>query len=133
MKKLWGAVRRNRARTSPASTDLALRGQTYAIPFVQVWVAALALASQPRWQVTHFDENEGIIQAESTTRVFRFVDDVVIEISLDADGQTRVDMESRSRVGAFDLGTNRRRIRRFIAALDRAVDARPEKILEPSS
>ena len=39
-------------------------------------------------------------------------------------------MTSRSRKGKGDLGTNLRRIDRFMRRLDRNLDARPEEILD---
>jgi uncharacterized protein (DUF1499 family) len=57
--------------------------------------------------------------AEARTALWRFVDDVVIRVSLDGDGMTRVDVVSQSRVGSGDFGVNARRIARFLHALDR--------------
>ena len=129
MTTLWRALTQNHSRTSAASPDPALSGRTYAIPFAQVWRAALTLASQPRWRVVGADEDEGVLQAEATTRLTRSVADVVVRISLDHDAQTRVEMESRSRVGGADLGANRRRIRRFMASMDHVLSAGPATIL----
>ena len=56
------------------------------------------------------------IQAEARTMLFRFVDDVVIEVRPRSGGCT-VAMRSRSRCGKNDLGANARRIRRFLADL----------------
>jgi hypothetical protein len=46
-----------------------------------------------------------------TSRVFRFKDDVVIELEARTASETRVLVQSRSRVGHFDLGQNARHIR----------------------
>lgn len=133
MSGLWRALTANTAGTDPAAKHRDLRGRTYAIPFETVWSAALALASGglPRWRVARADDQEGIIEAESTTLVFRFVDDVRVEIGLDENAQTRVDVHSASRVGRGDLGRNARTIRRFARALDRAVGATPALVLDP--
>lgn len=90
------------------------------MPFEQVWQAATALASGGlrRWRIVESDDYEGIMRAESRTFLWRFVDDVTITIRLDHDAQTRVDMQSRSRKGSADLGTNARRIGKFFRALD---------------
>ena len=115
------ALSRNYAETSVHEADPRLRGRTYAIPFEQVWQAACSLANGGlrRWRILQADDYEGIIQAEARTLVFGFVDDVLIRVYLDRDAQTRVDMQSRSRKGRVDFGTNARRIRRFFRALDR--------------
>jgi hypothetical protein len=124
----------NRAETRAGHPDPSLRGRTYAIPFAKVWAAAAALASGGLrgWSLVEADEDRGVIRAESTTLAFRFVDDVRIEISLDENGQTRVDMMSASRVGKGDLGQNARRIRKFFRGLDRKVGAGPGTILDPT-
>ena len=117
---LWTALTRNRAQTRPDHPDPRLRGRAYAVPFSTVWKAALETAeSRPRWTVTDSDPRAGEIVAESRTLLWRFVDDVRIRVSLDPDGDTRVDVESASRKGSADLGTNARRIARFLHALDR--------------
>ena len=119
---IWRALTRNRAFTDDESPDPRLRVRTYGIPFAAVWDAALAIARGTRgWTVTASDPLAGEIVAESATRMWKFVDDVWIRISLDEDGQTRVDMTSASRVGRADLGNNARRIARFLHALDRHV------------
>ncbi len=124
----------NRARTHPKHPDPALRGRTYAIPFNRVWTEALSLAAGGLrgWSLVKADEDQGHILAESSTLVFRFVDDVEIRISLDENAQTRVDVASSSRVGRGDLGQNARRIRRFFRALDQRIGAGPGTILDPT-
>lgn len=122
-----------RAATSPRHEDPRLRGRRYAIPFQRVWSGVLELASGKLrgWTLVGADEIGGTVRAESRTPVFRFVDDVEIRVGLDRDGQTRVDLTSRSRKGIWDLGTNARRIRRFLHRLDRELDAEPHEILRP--
>lgn len=135
MSGLWGALTRNGARTDPASPDPALRGRTYAIPFDRVWSAALELAggNLRGWRLVEADDQGGLIVAEATRRLLRGVADVRVRVGLDADGQTRVDADSASRGGGPDLGADRRRIRRFMAALDARLGATPGQILEPGS
>lgn len=60
----------------------------------------------------------GILEAQATSRVFRFVDDVVVRIRESASGQgSVVDVRSRSRDGRGDLGANAARIRAFRRAI----------------
>jgi len=123
MGRLIRALTRNRAWTDPESPDRRLRGREYAVPFTTVWAAALETArSWKRWTVVQAEARRGEIQAEARTGLWRFVDDVWIRISLDELGQTRVDVSSQSRVGRADLGTNARRIARFLHALDRRLE-----------
>jgi uncharacterized protein (DUF1499 family) len=53
------------------------------------------------------------IEAVDITPVFRFRDDIVVRIRQSGKG-SRIDMRSASRFGRSDLGTNARRIRKFI-------------------
>jgi len=122
MSRLIRALTRNRAFTDSESPDPRLRGRDYPVPFSQVWEAALETArAWPRWTVTAAEARRGEIEVEARTALWRFVDDVWIRISLDALGQTRVDVSSESRVGRADLGVNARRIARFLHALDARV------------
>lgn len=124
----------NRVETDPHSEDWRLRGRTYAIPFDRVWKIALELAAADLrgWTVTHWDDESGVIQAEAKTLVLRFIDDVRIDVTLDENGQTRVDLVSSSRASTGDLGRNARRVRRFLKMLDRKLDVKPREILDPS-
>lgn len=116
---LLRALTRNRAFTEPDADDPRLRGRSYSVPFVQVWDAALEIARSTRgWTVVSSDPRAGEIVAEATTRLWKFTDDVWIRMSLDEEGQTRVDLASASRKGGADLGTNARRIARFLRTLD---------------
>jgi uncharacterized protein (DUF1499 family) len=59
-------------------------------------------------------EQPGVLRAEATSRIFRFVDDVVVVVDADA----RVfRFRSASRVGRSDLGVNRKRMTRVAARL----------------
>jgi hypothetical protein len=122
----------NGARTDRRSRDDALRGRTYAIPYDRVWTAALQLASGKLggWAVVRSDDQMGVLDALASPRLFGPLADVRVRIGLDSNGQTRVDAEARSRTGRGDWGENRRRIRRFMAALDRKLEATPAQILD---
>ena len=118
--RLLQALTRNRAFTQPESDDPRLRGRSYAVPFARVWNAALIVAQRTRgWTIVTSDPRAGEIVAEARTPVWNFTDDVWVRLSLDEDGLTRVDLASASRKGSADLGTNARRIARFLHALDR--------------
>jgi uncharacterized protein (DUF1499 family) len=72
------------------------------------------LATTPRARVVEAEDE--YIHAELTTLVFRFVDDM--ELLIDPEAK-RVDFRSASRVGHWDLGTNRRRMRKLSRRLER--------------
>lgn len=67
------------------------------------------------WTLVNADFNTGIVEAYDTTKVFGFVDDIVIRVRAEGGG-CRVDIRSVSRVGLGDAGMNAARIRSFIAA-----------------
>lgn len=132
--RLWRGLTEHRVDTNPAHTDPRLRGRTYAISFDRVWNACTELAGGGlrRWWVARADDQRGVIDARQKTMVLRRVDDVRIYVSLDNNGQTRVDVTSRSRTKRGDLGTNARRVYRFFRALDRKLEATPAQILDPT-
>jgi len=69
------------------------------------------------WKLTLRDEEAGAVEGNETSRIFRFVDDVVVRVRPSGDGSI-VDIRSRSRVGESDLGANAARIRRLRDALE---------------
>lgn len=68
------------------------------------------------WTVVSQSDSLSTLQAVARTRVFGFVDDVVVEIR-PAEGGSSVHVRSRSRVGRADFGTNARRIRSYLDAV----------------
>ncbi len=91
---------------------------TLAVPPAQAFERALALARTRGWEIVSGDASAGRIEATDTTRWFGFKDDIVIRIAATNDG-SRVDLRSVSRVGRSDAGTNARRIREFVADLQK--------------
>jgi len=70
----------------------------------------------PGWVVTHADADAGRIEATATSKVFHFVDDLIVRVEPDGAG-SRIDVRSRSRVGQSDLGANAARISAFAEEL----------------
>jgi uncharacterized protein (DUF1499 family) len=89
---------------------------TLPAPMDRVFDRALAAAQTMGWVIVTADKSTGRIEATATTRWFGFTDDVVVRLTAWGSG-TRVDVRSVSRVGRGDTGTNARRIRRYLAAL----------------
>ncbi len=73
-------------------------------------------AREMGWEIVSASPGDGRLEATDTTFWFGFKDDVVVRIGA-RDGKTRVDVRSVSRVGKGDVGTNARRIRRFLHTL----------------
>jgi uncharacterized protein (DUF1499 family) len=89
---------------------------TLSMPLDQAFDRALAEAQEAGWRIVTADKGSGRIEATDTTRWFGFEDDVVVRLTPWGTG-TRVDVRSVSRVGRSDVGTNARRIRRYLEAL----------------
>jgi uncharacterized protein (DUF1499 family) len=83
---------------------------------------ALALASETAeslgWEITSVDPAAGRMEAREVSRIFRFVDDIVVRVRPAPVGAV-IDVRSRSRDGRGDLGVNAKRIRAFAAAIPR--------------
>ncbi|WP_224242112.1 DUF1499 domain-containing protein [Hyalangium gracile] len=123
---LLTALTRNVAETSPQHEDPRLRTRSYPLSRETVWSTVQELAtSQEGWTIVRTDPAEGVLEAEARTRLFKFVDDVTLRVRPASGQRISVDLSSRSRVGKGDLGTNARRIGRFLAALDQALSAKP--------
>ena len=73
--------------------------------------AAAAVRGLPRTRIVA--EEEGYLHAECISRLFRFIDD--LELELDAAGGV-IHVRSASRVGRSDLGVNRKRVEKVRAA-----------------
>lgn len=89
-----------------------------ALPPADAFKRALGTAqAMSGWTVVDADPASGRIEANETSRWFRFTDDVVIRVAADGAG-SRVDVRSVSRVGRSDFGVNAGRIRAYTAALN---------------
>ena len=86
------------------------------VPPQIAFARALDTAERMGWSVVASNPAEGRIEATDTTFWYGFKDDVVVRIT-PAEGGSRVDVRSVSRVGRSDIGTNAQRIRRYLAKL----------------
>lgn len=73
------------------------------------WNAAMA-AAKALAGATVVEERDGYLWVECTSRVFRFVDDLELQLAAET---RRIDVRSASRLGYSDLGVNRARIERL--------------------
>lgn len=133
MRQILRGLAEHQAATDPRSDDTRLRGRTYAIPFDLVWRASVALCGGGLrgWRLLSADDERGVIEAVSTPLLPIFDDDVRVEIRLDENAQTRVDLWSAAQKNRPHLGRNRRVIGHFLRSLDRSLDAPPGQILDP--
>jgi uncharacterized protein (DUF1499 family) len=82
----------------------------------EAFARALEAVRRMGWTIVETDPGAGRIEASDRTRWFGFIDDIVVRIAA-ADGGSRIDVRSSSRVGTGDFGTNAARVRRYLAAL----------------
>jgi uncharacterized protein (DUF1499 family) len=127
--RMWRAVTRNVAFTTPDAEDARLKGRTYAIPFEDVWQVTLNLIENELrfWSLVSADDREGIIRAEVKGRLERLQSAVTIRVGLDPDAQTRVDALAACRTGRADLGVNARRLGRYFREMDRRLEEQRSK------
>ncbi len=92
--------------------------QPLALPLApaQAFERALAAAREEGWDIAAADASKGRIEATATTLWFGFKDDVVVRVRA-ADGASRIDVRSVSRVGLSDLGANAKRIRDYVSRI----------------
>ena len=96
-----------------------LRTIRFAGTVPEVTRRAAELARGRGWDLAKVDPEAGIVEATTTSRFFRFKDDVVVRVRSNpqSPGTSLVDMRSISRVGGSDVGMNAKRIRAFLADL----------------
>ena len=93
-----------------------LASLTTRAPSEKVFEAAKAAVASMGLQLADADAAQGRIEANQTSLLYGFTDDMVVRIAMGADG-TKVDVRSKSRVGRSDLGQNAKRIRVFLLRL----------------
>ena len=86
---------------------------------MQTLTRAQETARSLGWEVVAVDQAAGTLIARETSKLFRFVDDVLVRVRPADGGGAIVDVRSKSRVGRGDLGANAARIRRFAEKLPR--------------
>lgn len=90
-------------RTSRSPADLADKTRLY--------------IQQQHWELITDARENRLIEAVVTTPLFGFKDDFVVRIE-DAGDYRIVDARSASRLGKSDLGTNAKRVLRYLAAME---------------
>ena len=81
------------------------------------WEATIR--AEPRTAITGVDSTAGLIEAQQKSRVFGFVDVVAIKVLPAANGGSTFAAFSKSTVGYYDFGVNKRRLAAWTEALER--------------
>ncbi|NOY84803.1 MAG: DUF1499 domain-containing protein [Nitrospirae bacterium] len=112
----------NRAETRANHDDPSLRTRNYSVSYEVFFARLLDVSGAlPRWQVLSHDSTTGKIVATRTSRLFRFVDDIQIQLIKKGDQAVSLDLHSASRVGKGDFGQNARNIRELLDQLDQKI------------
>lgn len=128
MMNVHGAIEPEQAEAQRAAyPDIATR--RYDADTARLFAVARYVVGQADWQVIDEiapvdDQSPARIEAVARTLIFGFRDDIVIRILPDPVG-SRLDIRSASRYGRHDLGTNAKRIREFLTAIDKALVSTP--------
>jgi hypothetical protein len=96
-----------------------LRTIRLAAPPAEAVRRAAALARERGWDTALVDDKAATVEATDTSTFFRFKDDVVVRVRPAPGGGSLVDMRSISRVGGSDVGMNAKRVRAFLANLQK--------------
>jgi uncharacterized protein (DUF1499 family) len=79
---------------------------------------ATCLARMPRTEIVARTPDGLQLEAIARSRLFRFVDDISARAVPQGAGRSTLALFSRSRVGYWDLGVNRKRATRLLTALE---------------
>lgn len=94
-----------------------LKGLRLSLPPDEAFRKVVAAAKTlPNSEVTYTDQSKRVVEGLTTSRLFRFQDDFIVEVREDSDG-CQVHMRSKSRVGRGDIGANAARIQALFAKL----------------
>lgn len=134
MNRVLRYLKEHEVSTDPTSTDERLVGRTYTIPFEEVWQASIALCTGELkgWSIRSADDQRGVIEAVTKAPLTGFEDDVRVEIRLDENAQTRVDVWSATQKSRAPFGRTRRVIGTFLRGLDDRLEVGPGQILDPT-
>jgi hypothetical protein len=94
-----------------------------------VMVSVMAAVNKLGWQLHRNDSDVGnisdaiVVEAYIKTPLLGFVDDIVVRITPEESGASRIDVRSVSRIGVSDLGTNAERIHLFFNVLSEQINS----------
>lgn len=118
------------ASTRADHPTTSLRGRRYALPFDEVWIALTALAPRLRMEVEDADDQGGRLRLAHRS-LLGLRARVVVDVGLDTEGQTRVDVHWTDEGAAeFVPGRASLGVRRMLRRLDRTLGAPPAARLD---
>ena len=112
---IWPRI--NDVKTGETLEYPELQPQHFSVAAYRAFDAASATARELGWEILREDRQTGEIDAVETTRILHFKDEITITVNPGVGENCSVYVQSHSRVGKGDFGTNARRIKRFQAEL----------------
>lgn len=94
-----------------------IESQYTSLSYNEAYTKALETAREMPWKMVGENREEGRIEAYHKLAWFGFIDDVVIRVD-SADGGSKIDIRSKSRIGRGDLGVNAKRIKAYLNEFD---------------
>jgi uncharacterized protein (DUF1499 family) len=111
----------NVAETSADTVFPELRLRRYEAPPGLLFDVARRAVQGMKWEVTNMDDTKNEIHAVVTTKLWKYKDDVVIQIQPALPSGSWLWVRSSSRVGKGDLGANTRHIMDLVRYVDETV------------
>jgi hypothetical protein len=114
----------NVAETSTDSPFPELKLRRYEAPPALLFDVARRAVQGMKWEVTSMDESTHTIQAVVTTKVWKYKDDVTIQVQSAQPSGSWLwvrSVRSASRVGKGDLGANTRHVMDLVRYVDETV------------
>jgi len=111
----------NVAETSADSVFPELKLRRYEAPPGLLFDVARRAVQGMKWEVTGMDDTKNEIYAGGTTKLWKYKDDVVIQIQPAQPSGSWLWVRSSSRVGKGDLGANTRHVMDLVRYVDETV------------
>src|SRR5258708_491776 len=111
----------NVAETSADSAFPELKLRRYEAPPSLLFDVARRAVQGLKWEVTAMDDTKNEIRAVVTTRVWKYKDDVTVQIQPAQPSGSWLWIRSASRVGKGDLGANTRHVMDLVRFVDETV------------
>lgn len=108
----------NRVETTEFPSYPELKSPEYTLEAAELFAVVLLAVKALGWQIQQTNKQYFTVEAVATTPILRFKDDLVVNVSSQDAGRSRLKITSRSRVGQADFGTNTRHILDLKAAVE---------------
>jgi uncharacterized protein (DUF1499 family) len=128
VRRLATYLNTNVAETSEDSLFPELRLRRYEAPEGLLFDIARRAVQSLKWEIANLDAEKKEIQAVVTTKMWKFKDDVTVQVRPAQPSGSVLWIRSTSRVGKGDLGANTRHVMDLVDAVN---DIAPVQVLVP--